>query len=204
MGYTVDATNFKELSELIPEDVCKRALCRYDEIRRCYTLSVWGDDYVIYPEQCKIENINVHSQSFRPHDYFYIFIINYLLQVKEITLHKEWISEKDIPGGSTFFRGPHQIPTNLIASRYSGNIEQFKKNCEELGGIEFDMADASYIFKITPRISVAVLFWDGDDEFPAESKLLYDRTIADHFALDVIFALAVGICSVIGKRANSR
>jgi hypothetical protein len=63
----------------------------------------------------------------------------------------------------------------------------------------FNMADAAYRFQIAPRIPVAVLYWTGDEDFPAESKILYDRTIAEHLAADIIFALAVVICERIGK-----
>ena len=59
--------------------------------------------------------------------------------------------------------------------------------------------NVSYIFEITPRIPVAVLYWRGDDEFKAESKILYDRTIAEHLASDMIYALAVGVCERLGK-----
>jgi hypothetical protein len=61
------------------------------------------------------------------------------------------------------------------------------------------MADAAYSFKITPRIPVAVLYWRGDDDFPPESKILYDRTITEHLASDIIYALAVGICEKLEK-----
>ncbi|MBF0204987.1 MAG: DUF3786 domain-containing protein [Desulfamplus sp.] len=134
-----------------------------------------------------------------PHEYFHIFIINYLLQAKDIPLSNEWISEKDIPGGTTFFRGPHAIPTGLISSRFSGNIEQFKKICVQLDGTSLEMADAAYFFKITPRVSIAVLYWDGDDDFLPECKILYDKSVIEHLALDIIFALAVEVCTRIGK-----
>ncbi|MBF0572264.1 MAG: DUF3786 domain-containing protein [Desulfamplus sp.] len=192
MTNLIDKIYFKELAEQDPEDTCKRALCRYDHIKRCYYISVWGDDYAVYPYELKIERLSKNFDN--THEYLYLFIINYLLRAKNIELSNEWISEKDIPGGSTFFRGPHEIPTNLISSKYNGNIYEFKKRCDQLNGIQLEMADSSYVFKITPRIPIALLFWDGDDEFPPESKLLYDKSITQHLALDIIFALSVAIC----------
>ena len=173
------------------------ASCEYDDINDLFILSVWGDDYGIFPNQLKIKCMDNKIQSL--HDYFYLFIIHYLLTSKEIEITNEWISEKDIPGGTTFFRGPHQIPTNLISLRFNNNVNEFKERCEQLHGIPLNMADAAYRFKITPRIPVAVLYWKGDDDFPAESKILYDRTIAEHLASDVIYALAAGICNRLGK-----
>jgi len=193
----IDRIHFQELSEQDPQDVCRRASCKYDDMNERYILSVWGDEYGIFPNQLKINSMSSNTQ--HPHDYFYLFIIHYLLKSKEIDISNEWISEKDIPGGTTFFRGPHEIPTNLISLRFNNNINEFKKRCEQLHGIPLNMSDAAYRFQITPRIPVAVLYWIGDDDFPAESKVLYDRTITDHLAADIIYALAVGICERVGR-----
>lgn len=189
----IDRIYFQDLSERDPKDVCRRASCEYDDMDEFYKLSVWDNEYRIFPNQLKV-NCTGHN----PHDYFYLFIIHYLLTSKEIEISHEWISEKDIPGGTTFFRGPHEIPTNLISLRFNNNINEFKKRCEQLHGIPLNMADAAYSFRIAPRIPVAVLYWTGDEEFPAESKILYDRTISEHLASDIIYALAVGICERLG------
>lgn len=193
----IDRIHFQELSERDPHDVCKRALCKYDDVNELYILSVWGDEYGIFPNQFKIKCMDNNTKSL--HDYFLLFIIHYLLKSKEIEISNEWISEKDIPGGTTFFRGPHEIPTNLISHRFNNNINGFNNRCEQLHGIPLNMADSSYGFQIAPRIPVSVLYWRGDDDFPAESKILYDRTITEHLASDIIYALAVGICERLGK-----
>lgn len=192
MTELIDRLHFQELSKRDPQDVCRRASCTYDAINEFYTLPVWGDEYGIFPNRFKINCIGNPTHIL--HDYFYLFIIRYLLDAKEIEPSGEWISEKDIPGGTTFFRGPHEIPTNLITRRFNNNINEFKKSCEQLHGTPLNMADAAYSLQITPRIRVAVLYWRGDDDFPAESKILYDKTIVDQLASDIIWALAVGVC----------
>ena len=127
------------------------------------------------------------------------FIVHYLLHSKESKIKNQWISEKEIPGGDLFFTVSHEIPTSLISGRYSNDIHGFKRRCEQLQGIPLDMADASYRFNITPRIPVAVLFWDGDEDFPPESKMLFDKSIAGLLAPDIVLALAYEVCSRIGN-----
>lgn len=197
MPNLIDNVYFQDLAEQDPKDVCRRALCQYDADKKSYTVSVWGDNYEINPHEFKIDRITNNFQS--PHDFFYLFIIYYLLKSKGTEVWNEWISEKDIPGGVTFFRGPHEIPTHLISGRYSNDINEFRKRCEQLHGIPIDMADSAYRFKITSHIPVAVLYWKGDDDFPPESKILYDKTITEHLTSDIIFALAVEICTRIGS-----
>jgi len=193
MTNAIDTCHFQDLAGKDPEEICRRALCRYDSNKGCYTLSVWDEDYGIYPDESKI--IRTRDDKSDINTFLGLFIVHYLLTSKAIPISKEWISEKDIPGGVAFFRGPHAIPTYLIEKRYGDNMGGLCNTCEQLDGIPLDMADKAYSFKIAPRIPVAVLLWKGDDEFPAESKILFDRTIVEHLALDIIFALAVEICT---------
>ncbi len=196
----IDKNYFRELAKQDPGVVCKRTSCEYNYENKSYTLSVWGDEYSIYPHEFKINRITNNSET--PHDYFYLFVIYYLLKSKDIEICNEWISGKDIPAGAMFFRGPHEIPDHLITSCFGNNLNGFKKRCEQLNGSLLAMADAAYSFKITSRIPVAVLYWKGDDEFPPEAKILFDKTIAGHLALDIIFALAVEVCNRIGTKIS--
>lgn len=201
MTNSIDISYFKELAGKNHEDICRLALCDYDAKKKGYILSVWSEDYGIYPQNCKI--IRLRDGKSDINTLFGLFIIYYLLRSKEIKISKEWISEKDIPGGATFFRGPHKIPTQLIEQQYEKDIQGFKEICKQLSGNHLDMADAAYSFQITPRIPAAVLFWNGDDEFPPESKILFDKTITEHLTPDIIFCLAVEICQRISGIRNN-
>ena len=193
----IDKAYFAELTDAIPETLIRNNRCSYIADKQHYSLNIWGDRYLIDPGNSTIEHLNANTTP--PHEYFYLFVIYYLLRVKDIPLSREWISEKDLPGGPTFFRGPHLIPTDLISQRYGNDLQAFKTRCEKLGGAPIEMADAAFCFEITPDIPVAVLLWAEDDDFPAEAKLLYDRSITELLSLDILFALAVAVCSRIGS-----
>ena len=197
MTSIVDDIYFKELAGKDPRDVCGRALCRYDDKKKCFVISAWGDEYGVFPHERRVDLLNKNSQ--HPHEFFYLFIVYYLLKSNGIKAAGEWISEKDLPGGPTFFRGPHEIPTGLISRRFGNDIEAFRSRGVELHGIALDMGDAAYRFDIVPGIPVAVLYWIGDDEFPPEAKILYDRSISEQVTPDIVFALAVAICARIGS-----
>lgn len=196
MTEIIDASYFTELKTATPEILCRNNRCKYLINDQQYAIKVWGDQYLIDLQNSKIERITPTDPP--PHDYFYLFIIYYLLQVKDVPLCEEWISEKDLPGGPTFFRGPHLVPTDLISQKFGNDIQEFSRCCEGLGGTQIEMADAAFRFEITSDIPVAVLYWIGDEDFPAEAKILYDRSVIEQLTLDVLFALAVGVCARIG------
>lgn len=198
MSQTVDPRHFQELNGLVPAEVCRRALCSWDEAMCSYSLSVWGDAYSIYPGKETIEPSGAAKHP--PHDYLALFMIHYLLGAQEIPAAGEWISEKDLPGGSTFFRGPHTIPTHVVSNHFGNDLQAFRIRCQELCGASLDLADSAFRFRVAPRIPVAVLYFEGDEDFPAESKILYDKTIGAHLALDIVFALAWAVSTRIAGK----
>ena len=188
--------HYRELADKNSEDVCHRTGSRYDKDRQCYELEVWGDVYNIYPHGHRIQRQGKDSPVV--HEYLSIFMIHYLLTTVEMVAENEWISEKDIPGGPTFFRGPHAIPTELITKTFQNDIEAFSHCCRALRGEPVEMGDAAFRFQVTERLPVVLLYWQGDDDFPPEARMLFDRSISRFLALDVVFALAVEICARIG------
>ncbi len=196
----IDGCHFQDLAQMDPSDVCRRSLSTYDSRRGCYTLPLWGKAYDICPDSLSITCSADDTEKIDP--FLGLFMVHYLLTTKDIPIDREWISSKDIPGGVGFFSGPHAIPTHLIERTYGERLDRFCDICEKLDGKPLQMADRAYEFRIAPRIPVAVLLWRGDDEFPAEAKLLFDRSISKHLALDIIFALAVFFCKTLeGKNA---
>lgn len=191
-SWEIDKVNFKDLEALNPQDVISRTGCAYDTSTGQYRINIWGYDYCVEPHNNKIYPKENGLKTYQ--DFFYIFILHYLLTAKKILPSGEWVSEKDLKGGEGFFRGPHTLPLNVITKRVGNDIEFFESLCKKLGGNRIDFADAAFSFNITPSIPVAVLYWQGDEDFPSEAKLLFDKTIEKHLALDVIFALAVEVC----------
>lgn len=197
MTELVDTRYFEDLARQAPEDVCKRALCTYDAAEKSYALSVWGREYRVSPGRAAVECRLGHGH--RLPAFFDLFLVYYLLKAKEVESAGEWISEKDIVGGATFFRGPHAIPTQLVTDRFVNDTDCLVKRFEQLGGRPLALADVACSFMITPRIPVAVLYWRGDEDFPAEAKILYDKTVTEHLSTDIVFALAVGVCARLGR-----
>jgi hypothetical protein len=192
----IDRIHFEDLSILDPAEVCRRTSCVYDGDKKSYTVEVWGETYRVRPTERSVMKMSTTAE--RDHGYLSLFIIHYLLKKEQVPLDGTWISEKEIPGGATFFRGPHALPTDLISTRFGNDLAAFKARCEALHGSLLEMGDAAYCFEIVPQVPVALLYWCGDEEFPAEAKLLFDRSIGRYLAADVVFALAVSICERLG------
>lgn len=195
MTEIVDKSYFIELTAANQETICRNGRCQYSAEKHQYSVAVWDDHYLIDPAGSCMDRIAGNGPP--AHEYFDLFVIYYLLRAGDTAPTGEWVSEKDLPGGATFFRGPHQVPTDSICKRFDNDLQGFKACCANLGGTPLAMADAAFRFTITPDIPIAVLYWLGDEDFPAEAKILYDKSIIKLLSLDIIFALAVGVCTKI-------
>lgn len=192
MSEFLESTHFKDLEACSPADVMQRALCRYDKGTQTYEVDIWGYTYCVDLVHQKIFPKEKGLETYQ--DFLFLFIVFYLIQAKHMQPIGDWISEKDMPGGEGFFRGPHTLPVDFITKRVQDDVSVFDSICRKLGGTPLDMAYRAYRFEITPTMPVAVLFWLGDEDFPSEAKLLFDRTMIDQLPLDIVFALAVEVC----------
>lgn len=194
MASVIDPVHFNDLSLKDPDEVCRNTSAGYDPETGQYRLTVWGQDVTVDPAG---RNVMAGGPVAFRMDYMALFIVHCLLGSVADAVTGEWVSEKDLPGGAAFFRGPHTLPAGMVADRYGNDPDRFAGRCRELGGRPLDMADAAFAFDITPKIPVAALYWKGDEEFAPEARLLFDRSISRHLALDTVYALAVAVCDTL-------
>jgi hypothetical protein len=195
----VDRQYFSELAAAVPEHICRNNRAVYDTASGIYSVSLWNETYAVDPKQ---QTIVTSPADFVPQEYFPVFLMYYLLHTDDNRPGTDWISEKDLPGGATFFRGPHLIPTALISKTFANNLQAFIDSCHALNGEPLQLADAAFKFQITPEIPVVILYWIGDEDFPAEAKMLFDRSMIDFMPLDIVFALAVEVCDRFRRLAE--
>jgi hypothetical protein len=88
-----------------------------------------------------------------------------------------------------YFKGPHQLPLESLLERYGQDQAGFKNASLALGGEPLELADAAFAFYPLPRVPVYYLLWLGDEEFPPQFKVLFDRTVESCFSASGIWLL---------------
>jgi hypothetical protein len=174
-----------DLRALDPREVCRRTGVPWREDR--YHLTLLQTSYAVQPSAALI-----HGPEEDPlcgDAEFELLMLIYLIRATEIEPSGRWVNEKQLPGGSTFFSGPHHLPTDTIESRYGSDPQTFRRHCLQLGGRALDFGDASYAFEALPRIPLAAVLYAADEEFPARAGFLFDSTIQFQLPMEIILAL---------------
>jgi len=120
---------------------------------------------------------------------FQILLIGYLLVESAPQLAGNTITEKELPGGPTFFRGPHELPVGPIAERFGDDPDGFESRGIELGGERAEHGDRAVRLWPFAEIPVTLILWLADDEFPASVTTLFDASLAGWLSLDMVFLL---------------
>ncbi len=104
----------------------------------------------------------------------------FLLCPDQTHIDTQWVSFKD------FKRTSHFTNVNFFASdtqsvlikHFSGRLDALFKSSRKLGGTPHEMEisyDLSMQFTMLPRLSLLLLFNDGDEDFPADCNVLFQK-----------------------------
>jgi hypothetical protein len=90
----------------------------------------------------------------------------------------EWISFLEVPDGKFYLDAFHRRAKNPMVQAFGQRPELLVKLAGEVFGAESsDQGDVSVLVKALPLVPVALIIWKGDDEFPPEGNILFDRNI---------------------------
>ena len=186
-----DSFHWERLLSLHPTDVCNRTEATYHPGYEGFLLPVYNLRYLIVPKTQKILRMEWNDRTVEEElpSYFHLMVLVYLTDAKNISSLHTWVSEKDLPGGSTFFRGLHRLPVEGLEERYGRDPAGFLRAGKQLGGTEILYGDRGFAIEVFPRVPLAYILWKGDEEFPSGIKVLFDSTIPSHLPLDIIWCM---------------
>jgi len=180
------------------EDLRSRSseqILRHDGVKRSpetrgYAVSFLNAAYLVDPDSERITELNPDPDRELTEE-FQILLIRYLVSEYGGPIDGKNVSEKDFPGGVTFFQGPHALHTPPIAKIYGRDPEAFQTRCRELGATPVPYGDKAMRFLPFPQIPVTYVLWKEDEEFPASASVIFDTSITRWFQLDMIFTLVM-------------
>lgn len=117
----------------------------------------------------------------RPDYIICVILAKYILLCPECLHHDiQWVSFKDFKKTShftnvNFFKSDTE---QAISKHFTGRYDELARAGGALGGMDYPMTmsyDLSMQFKVLPRISLLLVFNDGDDEFSPQCKVLFQK-----------------------------
>jgi len=102
-----------------------------------------------------------------------------------------WISFAELPDGRVYNQAYQGYTGDLLARRFGADLPGFERASGLLAGGRISYGDSGYAFLALPCVSLSAVLWQGDDEFPASCKILFDSSVVHYLPTDV--------CAILGS-----
>lgn len=126
-------------------------------------------------------------------------IYHFLHHTKDTpTISGSWVSSQAIDG--VVSRRPTTDPLlDPFARKYSGKMDELRIACKQAGGNKLDTGDVGYEFEAFPQVHLRLVFWDAEDDFPAQVQILVDRCVTDFIHYETIGCLIADLLDHLEK-----
>ena len=120
-----------------------------------------------------------------------VLLLHYLNGAKGARPTGKWIAYQEVPDGRFYLDAFIRRAKNPMVQVFGNQPELFVKLAtERYGATPLDQGDLSVLVQALPLIPVALILWRGDDEFPPEGTILFDRNISEILSAEDIAWLA--------------
>ena len=112
------------------------------------------------------------------------FLLRYLLESKAAVWTGEWKTFREMPWGEMYIQPYTGRVLTRAAYTFGFRVAAFKAAAEKMGALPVPYGDAGFEFTLIGNYKMRFLVWEGDDEFPPSTQVLYSDNFAAGFAAE--------------------
>lgn len=112
------------------------------------------------------------------------FLMRYLLEGKAATPCDRYLTFREMPWGEIYISPFTGRCLTRAAFTFGTRLQAFRGAAEKLGGVPSQHGDAAYGFELLGGYHMELIVWEGDEEFPPSSQILYTETFAEGFSAE--------------------
>lgn len=161
-----------------------------------FSVRLLADEYEIDPGSQKVLSSACNAPA---KEFTAILILHYLVQ-KLKGLPKplgDWISFKELPGGLGYYDAFRRRSLEPIIRKYGKRPHGLIACLDRLPGKRIQYGDCGIVLDVLEAVPVLITIWGQDEEFSAESNMLFDRTIMQVFCTEDIVVLSGFLANTI-------
>ena len=125
------------------------------------------------------------------------FLLRWLLEGKNVPARGQFKTFREMPWGELYIQPFTGRCLTRAAFTFGTRVAKFAAAMEKLGGTKLPHGDAGYELELLPGFAMRLIVWEGDDEFPPNSQILYsdnfetafspeDRVVAGDILISVV------------------
>ncbi|MBQ8026386.1 MAG: DUF3786 domain-containing protein [Oscillospiraceae bacterium] len=113
-----------------------------------------------------------------------------------------FVPYRDVKGAAPFSPAFQKSIEEGLAKPFDGHMEALEGACRALKGEKISTGDVGYVIHAFDWMPVMTVFWDGDEEFPAQANLLFDARITDYLHEESVCCIAGDLMERLREEAE--
>ena len=113
-----------------------------------------------------------------------MLLIRFLLEGKQSAGSGAFLTYREMPWGEVYLKPFTGRCLTRAAFSFGTQLERFKAAVATMPAIPLKHGDAAYQLEIMPGYDVRVIVWEGDDEFPPNSQILFSDNFPQAFSAE--------------------
>jgi hypothetical protein len=111
-------------------------------------------------------------------------LLYYFNTADGVPLSGQWMSFSELPDGRFYNQAFQGYTGNQLARAFQNDQLSFERAAQEANGSRRAFGAISYAFQALPRIPILVVFWQGDEDFPASFQVLFEASASHYLPTD--------------------
>ena len=164
-----------QYQEADPKEIAERLGISYNEEEKSFTLKFLGTTYQISWPDFQVSH-EADDMGFYPLEtmvYARTLTIRFLLNGAASTGTGKFKTYREMPWGEVYLRQFDGRCNTRLAFSYGNRIKDFQAIMEHIHCVQVEHGDIAYQLEIFPGYLVQMILWEGDDEFPPSSQILF-------------------------------
>ncbi len=169
-----------------PQETAWKAGTDFDTANRLVLLPLLGETYTVSHPDGEIRRRDGEGEV--PIT-IKILLLHYLLTADGVPVAGRWIAFRELPDARTYDPAFQGRSAHRLRGRFGEDLDAFHKAAAALDGERLDFGDASYLFRAFPRVWMAVVIYEGDEEFSASANVLFDAAASNYLPTEDLAVL---------------
>ena len=172
---------FERYKQIDPTEVAERTGLLFDAQEGRFVINVLGHTiYAAWPD-FELTAENPESPGMLISFSMKIVLARFILKGKKVLSTGEFCSYRELPWGSVYDANFQGRCIKRFAYTYGTRSAAFAGAAERLGGVRVKYGDAAYDMPFLGNVTVRMILWEGDDEFPPSSQILFSDNTQHSF-----------------------
>lgn len=190
-----------DLQKLEPYKTAYMAGCdfRQDDEGGQFLVPFFAEEHIVTFPHISVRNASGQEADITTR----LIILHYLIHADGTFPADRWITFRELPDGLIYDQAFQKRASLRLVQAYGRDVKGFAAAAKALGGERLSFGDASYMFRLLPRVRMAVILHLGDEEFGPAVNVLFDAAAGHYLPIEDLAVLGGMLASKLIQAGNA-